>query len=200
LTGTDVAAAALAVADREGLGGVSMRAVAAELGVGTMSLYRYVEDRQALEDLMVELVLEPVDLTVSDRATWQRNITTLASRTRDAIGAHPVIVPILLTRRHVAAATRRWGEAVLGQLARGGFEDRDRVVAFRTILSYVLGAVQVEHLGPLRGPGTASLAAEATDRFPHLAATAAAARRVTPDQEFRRGLDIVLRGLEASDG
>jgi len=61
LTQAAIAAAALAVIDRDGVAGLSMRAVAAELGTGTMSLYRYVADRDELERWVVDLVLAEVD-------------------------------------------------------------------------------------------------------------------------------------------
>ncbi|MFD1051394.1 TetR/AcrR family transcriptional regulator, partial [Kibdelosporangium lantanae] len=72
----DVATAALAVIDRDGLTGFAMRAVAVELGMGTMSLYRYVSDRAQLEALVVDQVLAGVDMT-PPRGTWQRQLTAL---------------------------------------------------------------------------------------------------------------------------
>jgi AcrR family transcriptional regulator len=57
LTPDQLAVAALAVIDRDGLAGLTMRAVATQLGVSTMGLYRYVRDRRELEALVVELVL-----------------------------------------------------------------------------------------------------------------------------------------------
>jgi AcrR family transcriptional regulator len=195
LTESDIAAAALAVVDRAGLDGLTMRAVAAELGVAPMSLYRYVTGRDELEGLMLDEVLSGVDLDVPPRASWQGQVTRLTSRVRDTIGDHPALVPLLLTRRHGTAGSVRWGEAMLRALDTGGFTGKARVLAFRTLLSYVLGAVQVEHLGPLSGEGTAALAALPPDVFPYLADTAHHARTIPPDEEFRRGLQIVLRGL-----
>ena len=200
LTGPQVAAAALAVADREGLPAVTMRSVARELGVGTMSVYRYVEGRDALEDLIVDLVLADVDTEVDPSAGWRPAVEALAERARAAVARHPAVVPLLLTRRQSAAGTRRWGEAALAQLTRAGFDGRRRVLAFRALLAYVLGAVQVEHLGALSGPGTAAIAALPTDEFPLLAATATAARDIGPDEEFHAGLTALLDGLERSAG
>jgi Tetracyclin repressor-like, C-terminal domain len=124
-------------------------------------------------------------------------VTILVGRVRDAVARHPEVVPLLLARRHASVGTRRWGEAVLGALAEGGFDDTKRVVAFRTILSYVLGAVQVQHLGALSGPATAVLAEQPIEQFPLLAATATVARKVSPDDEFRLGLAAVLRGISS---
>ena len=107
------------------------------------------------------------------------------------------VVPLVLTRRHSSDATRRWGEAVLRALADGGFAGQERAIAFRALLSYVLGAVQVEHYGPLSGPGTAALARLSPTDYPFLADTAGHARRIPPDVEFRRGLAALLDGLRA---
>lgn len=195
LTLDGIAAAALAVLDRDGLGGLSMRSVATELGVGTMSLYRYVDSREDLEHLIVEHVLAGVDLSVSPRAGWRTKVRTLAERVRSAIGDHPAVVPILLSHRQLGSGTVRWAEPVLAALRDGGFEGKARVVAFRTLLAYVLGAVQVEHLASLSGDATVALADLPRDRFPVLAETAASARGMSADEDFRSGLDAVLRGL-----
>jgi AcrR family transcriptional regulator len=195
LTLPAIAAAALAVVDRDGAGGLSMRSLATELGAGTMSLYRYVEGREQVEALVVDLVLGEVDVAVPPDEPWTAQLATLAWRARDAIGDHPAVVPLLLTSRHMTPGTVRWGESVLEVLAGAGFAGGDRVVAFRTLLGWLLGAVQVEHLGSLSGAGTAALAQLPTELYPHVADTAAHAHEMDPDDDFRRGLEIVLRGL-----
>lgn len=195
LTTDDIASAALTVIDRDGLAGVSMRTVAAQLGVGTMSLYRYVDNREELEDLVVQRVVGAVDATVSARAGWSSRITTLALRARAAIGAHPAVVPLLLARRHRTFGSLACGEAVLAALADAGLQGRDRTIAFRAILAYVLGAVQAEHLGSLDGVGTIAIANLDPSDYPNLTDAARHARHISDDAEFRGGLEIVLRGL-----
>ncbi|PRX49888.1 TetR family transcriptional regulator [Prauserella shujinwangii] len=194
LTLTQIAAAALAVVDRDGLAAVSMRTVAGELGMGTMSLYRYVSDRSQLEELVVDLVLRAVDLHVP-RGGPAKRLGVLADRVRVAVSGHPGVVPLLLTHRHRSPSSRRWGETVLAVLTDAGLTGEQRVIAFRTILGYVFGALQVAHFGPLSGPGTAALAALPPEEFPILAETAADAATIPPEEEFRRGFAIVLRGL-----
>lgn len=197
LTQDQIAAAALAVVDRDGLAALSMRAVAAELGMGTMSLYRYVTDRGQLEDLIVDRVLTGVDLTPPP-GPWQRRLATLAERVRAALAEHPAMVPLTFTRRHGSAGTLRFGERVLEILTEAGFTGRGRVIALRSVNAYIVGAIQQEHLGALSGPGTAALAALPAEEYPHLTENASTARGVPPDEEFGQGLDLLLRGLEAS--
>ncbi|WP_433926467.1 TetR/AcrR family transcriptional regulator [Sorangium cellulosum] len=194
-----IAAAALAVIDREGLAALSMRAVASELGMSTMALYRYVNDREQLERLVVDLVLSAVDVEVPERGAWSERVTILVGRVRDAIRAHPSVVPLTLAHRHSSEGVRRFGEALLAVLTEAGFAGARRVIAFRCLNSYVIGALQAEHLGPLSGPGTTQLAALSEAAYPFLSSTARDARRVPPDQEFFGGLAIVLRGLHADE-
>ncbi|MDN5919126.1 MAG: TetR/AcrR family transcriptional regulator C-terminal domain-containing protein [Pseudonocardia sp.] len=194
LTSAQIATAALGLVDRTGLDALSMRAVATELGMGTMSLYRYVSDRNEVEALVVDLVLREGEGSVSPGPAGQR-LSVLADRVRIAASTHPEVVPLLLTHRHRSPSSLRWGESVLTVLTEAGFTGRHRVIAFRSLLSYVFGALQVERHGPLAGAGTAVLAALPAEEFPILSETARQARTLSPEQEFQRGLDVVLRGL-----
>lgn len=194
---SELAAAALAVIDREGLEALTLRAVAAELRMGTMSLYRYVDGRHALERLVVDLVLDEVDLNVPARTPWTKGVTLIAERIRRAVFEHPAVVPLFLSHRHVALATRRAGNVLLGMLTDAGFSGVRRVVAFRALLAYLVGALESQHRGPLSGDGTEVLAALPAAEFPYLAETARQARSVSAETEFREGLGIILRGLRA---
>jgi AcrR family transcriptional regulator len=195
LTSATIASAALAVIDGDGVPGLSMRAVAGRLGIGTMSLYRYVRDREELELLVVDLVLADVETERGQRLAWQRRLSELAESARRAVAAHPAVIPLLLTHRHSAPNSWRWGEAMLAALTEAGFAGQQRVIAFRCLLAYIVGALQAEYLGPLSGPGTTALAALPSAGYPLLAETARYASDVPPEQEFGQGLDIVLRGL-----
>jgi AcrR family transcriptional regulator len=175
-----------------------MRAVAQELGLSTMALYRYVEDREELERLIVDLVMDCVDTTPPPaHAPWHERIETMVRRLRDAMSAHPAAVPLTLVHRHRSPGGLRWSETVLAILTEAGFTGERRVVALRGLLGYVIGAIQLEHLGPLSGAGTTAISALPRDEFPYMAETARHARNVDPDQEFFGGLALLLRGLRA---
>jgi AcrR family transcriptional regulator len=201
LTPDQLAAAALAVIDRGGLAELTMRAVARRLDVSTMGLYRYVRDRRELEALVVELVLGAVDTTPpAPGSPWRERLAEMVERVRAATAAHPEIVTLTLTHRHSSPSLLRWTETVLGILDGAGLRGRQRAVALRGLLGYVIGAIQLEHRGPLSGAGTAAMAQLPAEDFPFLADTAQHARTVGPDEEFREGLWFLLRGLPDSDG
>ena len=194
-TPATIAQAALAVIDRDGLAALSMRTVARELGMGTMSLYRYVEDREQLERLVVDAILADIDLELPADAPWTERVTILVERMRDAVGMHAAVVPLLVAHRHESKGIFRWGEAVLGALTEAGLTGDRRVITFRCLLSYVIGALQYQQLGPLSGPGTAALAALPADEYPLLAETARHGRGIAPDDELRCGLAVIFRGV-----
>nr|WP_051814571.1 TetR/AcrR family transcriptional regulator C-terminal domain-containing protein [Streptomyces iakyrus] len=177
---------------------MSMRSVAKELGMSTMALYRYVDDRAELERLVVDLVLETVDTEApGPGGHWHDRIEVLVRRLRDAMAAHPEVVPLTVAHRHRSLVGLRWSESVLGVLAEAGFDGAQRVVALRGLLGYVIGAIQLEQLGPLSGEGTVAITELPPDAFPYMTETARDARKVSADGEFLGGLALLLRGLGA---
>ena len=108
---------------------------------------------------------------------------------------HAAIMPLTLTHRHDSTGSLCWGETVAGILRDAGITGPRAAVALRAVIAYIIGAIQLEHLGPLEGEGTAAIAALPADRFPNMAETARHARHIGPDEEFRGGLAAVLRGL-----
>jgi AcrR family transcriptional regulator len=195
LTHSDIAAAALAVIDRDGLSALSMRTVAAQLGVGTMSLYRYVSEREEIERLLVELVLSKLDPVVPARKSWREQVTTIAERIRETVMTHPAVVPLFMAHRHVSPSVLRCSEELLRALTEAGFRGKQRVIALRMLISYINGALQAQHLAALDGQGTVALGTMGSSDFPLLAETARTALQMDPAKEFSGGLGIVLDGL-----
>lgn len=84
-----IARAALAVVDRDGSAALSIRKVAAELGVGTMTLYHYVPSREALVADIVALLIAEMDLTVSAGLTWRDGAKQVGRSLRAMALRHP---------------------------------------------------------------------------------------------------------------
>ncbi|MGW4231449.1 TetR/AcrR family transcriptional regulator [Streptomyces sp. NPDC004980] len=84
----DIAAAAVRIADEEGLDAVSMRKVAAELGCGTMSLYNYVPRKEDLYELMFDAVSAGYDLPEKPSGDWRADILALAHQARAMMHRH----------------------------------------------------------------------------------------------------------------
>lgn len=197
LTDDQIAAAALEIVDRDGIAALSMRTVAQQLGTGTMSLYRYVAGREDIEKLVVERVLGTVNTGVPGTAKWRERISVLSERIRDAVGSHSGVVSLVMSHRHSSLAVKRCTEVFLRALTDAGFSGKPRVIALRTLIAFLNGTLVSQHHGPLPGAGTQVLARMKDPEFPLMAETARDAQRVTPGEEFRKGLAIVLDGIEA---
>ncbi|MET9385014.1 TetR/AcrR family transcriptional regulator [Streptomyces sp. NPDC002928] len=87
-TRADIAAAAVRIADAQGLDAVSMRHVAAELGCGTMSLYNYVPRKEDLYELMVDAVSGEHELW-EPTGDWRADMLRVAHQTRALMLRHP---------------------------------------------------------------------------------------------------------------
>jgi AcrR family transcriptional regulator len=89
-TREQIAAAALAVADSEGIDAVSMRRVAQELGAGTMTLYHYVRTKSDLLDLMDDSIMGEVLVPDGELSSnWREALTAIATRSQAAFARHP---------------------------------------------------------------------------------------------------------------
>ncbi|MGW3244815.1 TetR/AcrR family transcriptional regulator [Streptomyces sp. NPDC001070] len=98
-TRAEIAAAAVRIADTDGIDAVSMRRVAAEIGAGTMSLYNYVPRKEDLHELMVDAVTGEYELPEHPSGDWRADLMALARASRDLLRRHPW-VPRLYTSVH----------------------------------------------------------------------------------------------------
>src|SRR5260370_1284644 len=93
-----VAAAAIALADSDGLGSVTMRAVAQVLGVVPMSLYTYVPGKAELLDLMLDTVYRQMPRGDLSGLPWRERLAAVAQENRDLFTLHPWIAGISTSR------------------------------------------------------------------------------------------------------
>lgn len=96
LSRVDIASAAIRIADTEGFEALSMRRLAAELDVGTMSLYHYVRTKEELLTLVLDTMMAEVLVPAGIKmpGNWRAAITLVAQRSRDALLRHPWILDI----------------------------------------------------------------------------------------------------------
>jgi AcrR family transcriptional regulator len=98
LTRERVVAEALAVIAADGAQSLSMRALAARLGVVPGALYRHVRGKEQLYDLILDAVLGEVDCRADPAAPWAAQVTVLAGRLRAVLENHPGTAALLKTR------------------------------------------------------------------------------------------------------
>jgi AcrR family transcriptional regulator len=149
-----IVTATLELVDEQGIGAATMRAVASRLGVRSMSLYRYVEDRDELLDAVVERIVNELgdDPEVQLRPVdgWRPYLTGMAYGVRRYARAHPHAFPLVATRPPGAPwvnpplRSLRWVESMLGGLADEGFTDEQVLFTYRTFNSFLLGYLLLE--------------------------------------------------------
>jgi AcrR family transcriptional regulator len=198
-----VVEAASAVADRAGLGGVSMRNVGKELGVEAMSLYHHVAGKDDLLDALADWVFTGIDLPALDDP-WRSAMVARATSSRSVLSAHPWALGLIESRRNPGPALLHHHDTVLGCLRRNGFSVQLAAHAFSAIDAYVYGFVLTELNLPMQsGEEADELVAEMgipAGAYPHLTemiTEQVAGKNYSYADEFDFGLGLVLDGLEA---
>ena len=200
-----IGAAALSVLDRDGLGGLTMRAVAEQLGTGPMTLYNYVDSREQLEALVVDAAFAEAKLpSPRSNGRWQQQVTRIGLALADVIRAHPDVAPLVLTRQSMSPDVLRPAEALLEALSSSGIRGAQLLAAFRTVLATITGVIQADVAGPMsqrRGQEKSQVLDRFADldraAYPRLVELSATARTSTLAQELKAALAIVIAGIEA---
>jgi TetR/AcrR family tetracycline transcriptional repressor len=149
-----IVTATLELVDEQGIGAATMRAVASRLGVRSMSLYRYVQDRDELFDAVVERIVNELaddpDVQLRPVDGWRPYLAGMAHGVRRYARAHPHAFPLVATRPPTAPwvnpplRSLRWVEAMLTGLAAEGFSDEQVLFTYRTFNSFLLGYLLLE--------------------------------------------------------
>ncbi|MFI6676215.1 TetR/AcrR family transcriptional regulator [Kribbella sp. NPDC050470] len=208
LTRERVVAVAVALADEKGVAGVSMRAIAAQLGVEAMSLYNHVAGRDDILDGMVDAVFREIDLPTAQAADWKAAMRDRAASSRAALRRHPWAVGLMDSRSRPGPATLRHHDAVLGALRAGGFSVAMAAHAFSVIDSYLYGYVLQELSLPMASPTDVGEVAGdllrdlPADTYPHLTEVITQ-HALSPDYdyttEFDFGLALILDALQPDE-
>ncbi|WP_280307607.1 TetR/AcrR family transcriptional regulator C-terminal domain-containing protein [Nocardia neocaledoniensis] len=211
LSARRIAEAAVAVADAEGLDAITMRRLAAELGVAPMAAYRHVANKDEVLELMVDLAYSEIDLPAD--TGWRATLRELAFAVRELILRHPWLTRLAAASMayeltpHRMALTERALTVLHDDL---GLDFDAAMTAGRAVFAYALGATGAElglrELMDDNGWATgaearAGLAAQmswllATGRYPTFQRYVhEAARKDDLRWQFETGLDHVLHGI-----
>jgi AcrR family transcriptional regulator len=203
LTRDRLLSAAIAVADTGGIAALTIRSVAAELGVKPMSLYHHVANKEAIIDGIIDVVFSEIELPPED-ADWRTALRVRAHSARAALRRHPWATPFMESRSHPGPATLRHHDAVLGTLRRNGFPLILAGHAYSMIDCYIYGFALEEAALPftpqnLDDAMTGFMAQFNPEEYPNLVEFATN-RVLQPGydyaDEFNFGLELILDGLE----
>lgn len=201
LTRERIVAAAIDLADADGLGALSMARLAERLGCGTMSLYRHVANKDELVVFMLSEAPAPPPAP-SDDGSWRDALSTWAVGLWGVYHRHPWILQAASSGPPADPGQLAWLDAGLATMAGTLLSERDKLAAVMAVLHFVRGsaalAIEAPPIDSRSYPELLSRLVEPT-RFPALTA-ALAAGVFTDDADdplagFRSGLAQLLDGI-----
>ena len=199
---------ALAIVDRDGVDGLSMRRLSNALSRDPVMLYRHVHNKAAVLDGVVEIVLAQLVVDKTD-PDWAAQLRTVAHNFRQ-LATHPKVVPLLVTRPLATPLGQRPPgmlrplEDVLALLTSAGFTGQDALHIYRLLFGYLYGHILNELQEVIERPDETDhvlrlgLHRFAITEFPRLRAPAPAFAPYHGAAELDRFLDLLLPGLTAS--
>jgi len=216
LSRDEIVAAAVALADSEGAGAVHMRRIATEIGVGAMSLYWHVADKEQLLDLMLDAV-EGEEGTAGLSGDWREDLTRIARQRRRVLLRHPWAVDFMRRRPPFGRNALLQIERSLSVLDDLDLGTRTALQILMAIDTYVTGSVlrelreiRVEQTQARAGLSDTEIAAGMRAWRDRLDRSGMFARVVrvfdegidpdaadTRDERFEFGLDCLLDGATA---
>lgn len=166
----EITAVAVSIADRDGLEAVSMRRVAAELGTGAASLYRYLDTREDLLDLMIDATGSEYVFT-APTGDWLADLIGIGQQARTIMRRHPWLPSVVVTRSVLGPNGLVLLEHVLDVLAPHPAGTAAKLEAFAVLNAVTALFVQNERTGPARQQRNAAYLQHvlASGSHPHLA-------------------------------
>ncbi|MFG1993248.1 TetR/AcrR family transcriptional regulator [Actinoplanes sp. NPDC048988] len=196
-----IVAAAVELADRDGLDGLSMRRLAQHLGVDAMSIYYHLRDKDALLAAMADAVVREIAVEETE-GPWTERLRALIMRARGTMLRHPWAVRVLEGRGEPTPAVLRHIDRVLGIMRAGGCSLDLAHHAIHLFGSRLLGFSQ-DLFDDTPDPSAPPPPAAWAETLPHVAELAAAATThdgplsgCDDEFEFAFALDLLLEGLE----
>lgn len=195
----DIIEAAFALLDEEGLEGVTLRKVAARLGIRAPSLYWHFESKQALVDAMADALIDDVASDIPAGQGWRATLQQIAREFRRAFKAHRDGARVYAGTYLATENVLRAGENTIAALAGAGAPIDFAATAAMDMIYYVMGFVIEEQSWPQEGVDTEALRQAffelAEARFPHCWQAKDAWSDPDFDRRFDQGLDLILDGI-----
>ncbi len=196
--------AAMALADADGIGALSMRRLGRALGVEAMSLYNHVSNKDEILAGLIDIIVGDIEIP-EGTGDWKESMRRRAISMRRTFVLHPWALGLLESRQNVGPSALRYFDSVLGVLRRAGFSAAMALRAFSVLDSYAYGFVIQEKNLP---SGSTAEVREGIEHFfrqlpareyRHLAeivVDVALKSGFDFEKEFEFGLDLLLEALE----
>ena len=204
LTIDRMARRAVEIADKHGVGAVTMERVAKRLGVTTMALYRYVRRKSELLDLMVEAAMGPPP-ALANAAGWRAKLALWARSNLALYERHPWLLNAAIAEPPFGPSQLAWFDAALDAVAEARLSPAESIAVVSLVDDHARGSAQLLVAIAARPDfpewyGNAMARASADGRYPRIAALVAGGVLADPEGDigdrFAFGLDRILDGVE----
>lgn len=197
-----VLAEAIALADSGGIASLTMRKLAAELGVEAMSLYHHVANKDDILDGILDAIAAEIDL--SEEGDWKTTTRRRALSAKNVLFDHPWASTLWVSRVNLGPARMEYMDTALRVFREGGLSEELTHHAYHVVENHIVGytmqqmsfAVDMDNLDTLADEFLATLPA---DRYPDLALHVSQHIDQPPEPaetEFEFGLRLILDGID----
>jgi AcrR family transcriptional regulator len=188
-----IAEAGLSIIDEDGVEALTMRSLAGRLGVGTMTLYRYVPDRDSLIKDIVESLLTEVDTNADSQETWDQSLRRTAYSLRAMTLRHPRAFELVAAAPVSEPPVLDYARRVALMHVDQSVPDEDFVKIWSVADAYLTGfMIMLAHAVMRARPAATGEGPEDAD---DLSAGLAGA---VSEEAFGAGLNVVIEGLQAT--
>ncbi|MFD5424898.1 TetR/AcrR family transcriptional regulator C-terminal domain-containing protein [Streptomyces sp. NPDC127084] len=206
MTRERIVAAALVIIDEEGVDGLSMRRIAARLGVQAMSLYNHVRSKADILDGVTEYITDRMRMPTRMSGGWEEGVRTLSHTFREAALRHPRAGELALTRQLSTPTALAPVDTMLAMLLDHGFDEATAVHVLRLFVSFQVGSLlrEIHTAPPPQDHGQERDRAEverartayfAEAGFPAVAKVAPILAVNDHDAEFAFGVELLIGAL-----
>jgi AcrR family transcriptional regulator len=206
--------AAIRIGDEDSLSALTMRRLASELGVGTMTLYSYFRNKNELLDGVADAILGSLALPSMNGRDIQSGVRLIGHSLRNMMREHPTVVRLFSSRTTRSERAMQGSyEQVLQAFIDLGLEETLAVRAYGILLAYTLGFSayelprpwgrnpnETEGAGELRRQRRLFYEALPKAEFPAMVALSDVLVTLPSDQQFDWGLDVIVAGILAQHG
>lgn len=191
-----VLASAMSIVDGEGVEALTIRRLAAEVGLSPMAIYRHVRDKDELLSQIVDEVARLIGEPAA-QGTWQERLTGLLAQARRALLDHPGVALVAITRSSPGPSVALFYDRVLTILDSAGLQPAEAVLAFDALLMFLFGSVLWQSpRQPRERDRLLRIAALLEDPPASLLAHAEYIAPRDADRYFTFGIEAIIRGID----
>jgi AcrR family transcriptional regulator len=196
---TRIAEAGLRIVDEDGLGELTIRRLADELGASPTALYRQVRGKDDILAAVAELAFSTLD--IPGEGAWRERLAEAFWNLRRLLVRHPGVGLLNIYQPSISATSLERLEALLGILADGGLEGERAMSVVRILAGYTVGFTLhgLSYAGSRAEGYRSSMRGANPTEHPRVAALAPHLAAADSDDSFRIGLDLIINGLDRLD-